>query len=102
MKLNLYKCSTKDCEWYSLANEICKGAIPLYCGRGFLGNSLDVPPEKIEFFKEVEIDLSHFLDEETRKIEEENGVLKQKILNFETEEVNRMEYVNLWGRLYYK
>jgi len=99
MKLNLYKCSTKDREWYSLAKEICKGAIPLYCGQIFLGGSIDVPPEKIEFFKEVEIDLSSFLKAETVAIKHQNDVLKSA-LDAKTEELE--EYEHIGWRLYFK
>lgn len=68
MKLNLYKCSAKDREWYSLAESICEGAIPLsWDGNGWT-YSHDVPPEKIEFFKEVEVDLSQFVDAEAASI----------------------------------
>ena len=68
MKLNLYKCSAKDREWYSLAESICKGAIPLSCDGNGWTYSHDVPPEKIEFFKEVEVDLSQFVDAEAASI----------------------------------
>ncbi len=68
MKLNLYKCSAIGREWYSLAKEICKGAIPLACGGNGWTYSHDVPPEKIEFFKEVEVDLSQFVDAEAASI----------------------------------
>ncbi|MCK9571330.1 hypothetical protein M0R72_20445 [Candidatus Pacearchaeota archaeon] len=67
MKLNLYKCSTKDREWYSLAKEICKGAIPLSCG-GMFEYPYSILPEKIELVKEVEIELSQFLDAEAASI----------------------------------
>jgi hypothetical protein len=93
MKLNLYKCSSKDCEWYSLAKGICEGAIPLQCGGGFW--PFDVPPEKIEFFKEVEIDISSLLEEETKMIKHDNGVLESKTKELE-------EYQHLGWRLYFK
>ena len=74
MKLNLYKCSAKDREWYSLAESICKGAIPLACGGNEAGGwpyYYDVPPEKIEFFKEVEVDLSQFVDAKAASIKQQ-------------------------------
>jgi len=99
MKLNLYKCSTKDREWYTLAKEIYEGAIPLYCGQGFLGNTIDVPPEKIEFFKEVEIDLSSLLEKEVADIEKQNKDLKAELAR-KTEELE--EYTHIGWRVYFK
>lgn len=97
MKLNLYKCSTKDREWYSLAKGICNGAIPLYCGESFLGASIDVLPEKIEFFKEVEIDISQYIDVEIKKIKEENQILQSE-LDIKTSELE--SFKKLGWRLY--
>jgi type II restriction/modification system DNA methylase subunit YeeA len=97
MKLNLYKCSAKDSEWYSLAKEICAGALPLHCNNDHW--PFAVPPEKIEFFKEVEIDLSQFLEEEVKKIAEENKKLREN-LDKATDELD--EYGKLVWRLYFK
>jgi hypothetical protein len=99
MKLNLYKCSAKDREWYSLANEICKGAIPLDCGTGFLGNTIEVPPEKIEFLKEVEIDITSFLENEIATIKQNNAILISELAE-KTAELE--EYRQIGWRMYFK
>jgi len=96
MKLNLYKCSAKDREWYSLAESICKGAIPLSCDGNGWTYSHDVPPEKIEFFKEVEVDLSQFVDAEAASIKQQ--------LEAKTKELaeSRESMTHLVWRLYLK
>jgi len=95
MKLNLYKCSTKDREWYSLAKEICKGAIPLSCDGRTFGIPYEVPPEKIELVKEVEVDPSQFLDEEIKhRIDSVKSLLEDMI------EADRVKH--LFWRLWFK
>lgn len=97
MKLNLYKCSAKDREWYTLAKEIRAGAIALRCSNGPW--PVDMPPGKIEFFKEVEIDLSSFLENEIVAIKEENRRLAAEMTD-KTKELE--EYKPVVWRLYFK
>ncbi len=110
ISLNLYKCTNGDNEWYTLAKEICKGVMPIYCtdikspgGFYYIG---ELPPEKIEFMREVQLDLSELIDDEHKRLEKELADAKLLITNLQKD--NRglkeelEEYKPFLGRLYLK